>query len=134
MLIESVGSIRPRRIRTRRQHVRQAADTYDIRCMATTGSLCMERMDSASLERGNGALDKSRLIERVSVKCDLHVQLVGDRHATVDRGGSSTPMLVKLQPTGTRVDHFHERRGPAGVALAEQADVHGKGFGCLQHS
>ena len=53
-------------------------------------------MDDSALESLDRVLDKARLIERVGVNVDLHVVLVRDLQAAVDRGGSGAPVLVEL--------------------------------------
>ena len=64
---------------------------------------------------------------------DLDVRLVGDGEAAVDGGRGRAPVLVQLEPAGTRRDLLAERLGQAGVALAEQADIDRAGLERLQH-
>jgi hypothetical protein len=42
-------------------------------------------VDGAALERLDGILDEARLVERVGVDHHLHVVVVGDGEAAVDR-------------------------------------------------
>src|SRR6202011_1651039 len=74
--------------------------------MAAAGAFGMEGMDGAALERGDGVLDEARLIERVGVDHHLHVVVVGDRQAAIDRCRGGSPVLVQLQRTGTAFDHL----------------------------
>ena len=55
---------------------------------------------------------------------DLDVELIGDAQAGVDGGRRGAPVFVQLQAHGAGVDLLAQRLGQAGVALAEEAEVH----------
>ena len=59
-------------------------------------------VDGAALERGDRGFDEARLVQRVGVDRDLHVHLVGDREAVVDRRRRRAPVLVELQARSRR--------------------------------
>ncbi len=59
---------------------------------------------------------------------------VGHRERAVDGRGRGAPVLVQLQADGPRLDLLLERLGTRGVALAEEAEVHGKALGGLEHA
>ena len=48
--------------------------------------------------------------------------------------GRGAPVLVQLQAHGAGLDLLDERLGPAGVALAQKAQIHRQGFGGFQHA
>ena len=56
------------------------------------------------------------------------------REAAVDRRGRGAPVLVQLEAAGAGLDLLAQRLGQAGVALAEEAEVHRQAFGRLQHA
>ncbi len=79
-------------------------------------------------------LDEARLVERVGVDRHLHVVAVGDAEAVVDRRRRRAPILVQLQAAGAGLDLLDQALGQAGIALAEEAEIHREGLGRLQHA
>ena len=77
---------------------------------------------------------KPDFVERVGVDHHLHVVVVGDRQAAIDRGRRGAPVLVQLERTGAGLDHFLKRLRARSVALAGEAEVHRKGIGRLDHA
>ena len=77
---------------------------------------------------------KPELVERVGVDHHLHVVIVGDRQAAVDRRRRRAPVLVQLERTGAALDHLLQRRRARRVALAGEAEIHGKAVGGLDHT
>ena len=64
----------------------------------------------------------------------LHVELVGNAEAAVDRRRRRAPILMQLQADGAGLDLLAQRLGPAGIALAQKAQVHRECVGRLQHA
>ncbi len=64
---------------------------------------------------------------------DLDVEGIGDGQAVVDGRRRGAPVLVELEAHRARAELLLERLGQAGVALPEEAEVHRKGFGRLEH-
>ena len=79
-------------------------------------------------------LDEAAFVQRVGVDHHLHVVLVGDRQAAVDRRRRRAPVLVQLQRAGAAQHHLLQRRRQRGIALARQADVHREGVEGLDHA
>ena len=77
---------------------------------------------------------KPELVERVGVDHHLHVVVVGDRQAAVDRGRRRAPVLVQLERAGAGLDHFLQRRRPRRVALAGEAEIDRQAVGGLDHA
>ena len=71
--------------------------------------------------------------ERVGVDHHLHVHLVGDREAAVDRGRRRAPVLVQLERAGAGPDLLDQAVGQRGIALAGEAEVDRPGLRRLQH-
>ena len=77
---------------------------------------------------------KPTFVQRVGVDHHLHVVFFRHRQAAVDRRRRGAPILVQLERTGAGLDHFFERRGPRGVALAGKAEIDRKRIGGLDHA
>ena len=78
-------------------------------------------------------LDEARFVQRIGVDHHLHVVVVGDAEAAVDRGGGGAPVLVQFQRAGAGLDLLDQRRRLRGVALAGEAEVHREFVGRLDH-
>ncbi len=102
--------------------------------MAAARSLRVKGVDGATLERRTGVFDEPGLVERVGVDRHLHVHQVGDRKAAVDGRRRRPPVLVQLQATGARPNLLVQGVRQRGVALAEEAQVHGQAIRRLQHA
>ena len=131
MVLHGVG---PRRIGRGRQHVLQSRDLDDVGRVAAAGAFGVEGVDGAALERLDGVLDEAGFVERVGVDHHLHVVVVGDREAAIDRGRRRAPVFVQLQRAGAGLDHFLQRRRPRGVAFAGKAEIERKIVGRLDHA
>ena len=134
MLVDGVAGEGPGRVGRGRQHVLQARDLDDVGRMAAAGAFGMEGVDGAALERLDGVLDEAGLVEGVGVDHHLDVVILGDRQAAVDRGRRRAPVLVQLERAGAGLDLFLQRIGQRCVALAGEAEVHGKRVGRLDHA
>ena len=77
--------------------------------MAAAGAFGVEGVDGAALERRDGVLDEAGFVQRVGMDHHLHVVIVGDREAAVDRRRRGAPVLVQLQRAGAGVDHLLQR-------------------------
>src|SRR5205085_5386544 len=94
----------------------------------------VESVDRAALEGGHRALEETAFVERACVQRRLHVERVADLETAVDGCRRRAPILVQLETTGAGTDHFFECSRLAGIALAENAEVHREGFERLQHA
>src|SRR5215467_1117640 len=63
----------------------------------------------------------------------LNVHVVRNRKTAVDGRWRCAPIFVNFQATSPGFDLFDETSGCACIALAEKAEVNGKGVGRLQH-
>ena len=124
MLVERVAGVGPGRIGGRGQDVGQARHLHDVGRVSAARALGVEGVDGAALERADRVLDEAQFVERVGVDHHLHVVVVGDGKAAVDRGRRRAPVLVQLQRAGAGLDLLDQRRGLRGVALAGEAEVH----------
>ena len=102
--------------------------------MAAAGPLGVVGVDGAALHGRQALLDETGLVECVGVDGHLDIQRLGHREAVVDGGGGRTPVLVQLEPDGASGDLLHQGLGQAGVALAQEPQVHGQGLGGLEHA
>ena len=106
----------------------------DVGRVAAAGAFGMKGVDGAALERLDGVLDEAGFVERVGVDHHLHVVVVGDREAAVDRRRRRAPVFVQFHRAGAGLDHFLERRRPRSIALAGKAKIHRKAVGRLDHA
>ena len=112
MLVDSIFREWARRIGGGGQHILQARDLDDVRRMATAGAFGMKCVDGSAFEGLDCVFDETAFVQRVGVNHDLHVVVVGDRQAAVDRGWRGPPVLVQFERTGAGFDHFLQRRRP----------------------
>src|SRR5690606_27874680 len=124
----------PRRVGGGGQDVGQRAGLDDVRRMATAGTFGVIGVDGAAGEGGNRIVDEAALVERVGVNGDLHVVALRHAQAVVDRGRGAAPVLVQLEAAGTGLELLLEGARQAGVALAQEAEVHGQLIRGLQHA
>jgi len=84
--------------------------------------------------RMKGVVDETRLVERVGMDGDLDVEFVRDAEADIDGCGRGSPILVQLEPDRAGQDLLAQGPGGAAVPLAEEAQIHRVGLGCLEHA
>ena len=102
--------------------------------MPAAGTLGVKRVNGAALERLDRVLDEARLIERVGVDHHLHVVVVGNRQAAVDRRRRRAPIFVQLERAGATSDHLLERRRTRRIAFAGETEVDRQCVGGLDHA
>src|SRR5688572_8118409 len=94
----------------------------------------MIRMNRAALESANTFLDKTGLVQRVSVNRDLDVKLLGDAKADIDCGRSGAPVLMELQADRARQHLFSQWCCRAAVSFAKKSEIHRICFSGLEHA
>ena len=112
-----------------------ARDLDDVGRVAAAGAFGVEGVDRAALERGDRVLDEAGLVERVGVDHHLHVVVVGDRQAAVDRRRRRAPVLVQLEAAGAGLRSARSARsGRDALPLPRKPRLIGKRVGRLQHA
>ena len=86
-------------------------------------------MDYPAFHGGDGVFHVTGFVQGVGVDGDLHIHLVGHGKRRADDGGHGAPVLVDLEAAGAGFDLLAQGLFVVGVALAENAEVHGQGFG-----
>ena len=134
VLFERVYGEWPGRVGGAGEHVRLAADADDVRGVAASRAFRMVGVDGPALERRDRVVHVARLVERVGVDHHLHVLVLGEGEAAVDRRRRRSPVLVELEAHCTGADLLHEARAHRGVALAGEAHVERQVVCGLQHA
>src|SRR5262249_38658055 len=101
--------------------------------MPAAGPFGVKGVNGSPLESRNCIFDKTALVQCVSVDKDLHVHVIRDGKAAVDRGRSRPPVLMKLEAARSCFNLLDQTCGKARIAFAEKAEIHGKGIGSLEH-
>ena len=117
-----------------RQDVGERCHLDDVGRVPAAGAFGVERVDGASLERGDGVLDETELVQRVGVDHHLHIEAVGNAECAVNCGGRGAPVLVQLQARGAGTDHLLQRGRTRCIALAGECEIDRQTFGRLQHA
>ena len=112
---------------SRRAGCSEARDLDDVRRVAAAGALGVEGVDGAALE-GRDVSRRSRIVQRVGVDHDLHVEAVRDGEAESIAAGV-VPQSSCSFSAQAPADHLHERGRMRGVALAEKPRFTGKDRG-----
>jgi hypothetical protein len=133
MFGDGVDGVGPGRVGRGRQHVAEPADLDDVGRVAAAGTLGVEGVDGAALQRLDGAFDKAALVERIGVDHHLDIILVGHRETCVDGSWRGAPILMQFERTGAAEHHFLERGRHRGIALARKSQIHREGVGALDH-
>ena len=125
MLVERVDGVgRSGWSRTAARWPATTAD--DVGRVAAAGALGVEGVDGAALNAASVVLDEARLVERVGVDRDLMSICSATAQAVVDRRRRGAPVLVQLHADRAGLDLLEQALRLAGVALAEEAEVHRK--------
>src|SRR5262249_322665 len=105
----------------------------EVRGMPPTGSFGVKGMDSPAFERCDSPFDETALVLMVGMNGNLYIHVIRDREAAIDGSRSCTPVFMKLQAARSGLDLLNESRPQACIAFAEEAKIHGKGIGSLEH-
>ena len=101
--------------------------------MAAACSLGVIGVNGAAPEGGDRGFHESGFVERVGVNTDLHVVVLGNAQAAVDRRRCGAPVFVQLQSHRSADDLLGDPLGLGRVALAQEAEVQRQIVGCLEH-
>lgn len=101
--------------------------------MASASAFAVVGVYGPPFERGDGALDAARLIQRVRVDRHLHIVCLGHGEAGVDCRGRRAPVLVQLEPHRAGLDDVVQALRRRRVAFAREPDVQRKPVRGLQH-
>ena len=132
-LIKRICSVWSRWSRGRRDDVWFAAHLDNVRGVSAARPFRVKRVNGSALERGDRIFDETAFVERVCMDKNLHVHVIRNRQATVNRRGGCTPVFVKFESARPGLDLLNQTNCRARVALAEKAEVHGEGIGGLEH-
>ena len=134
VLLQRVARVGARWVGAAGQHIGLPADANDVGGVAAAGPFGVEGVDGAAGDGADRVLHEAGLIEGVGVDAHLHVELIGHREAAIDRRRGGAPVLVQLKAAGPGADLFLQGGRGAGVALAEEAQVHRQPLGGLEHA
>ena len=134
MLIHRVHRIGHGGVGGRRQHARFTDQAQNIRRMAATRTFGMEGLNGAAANGLDGFLNKTAFIQRVGMDGDLNIHLIRDRKAGINRLRCGAPILMQFQAAGACPDLFFQTRRQRSIPLAEEAKIHRKTLGGLQHA
>src|SRR5262245_37182420 len=84
------------------------AHSADVWGVAAAGAFAVKGVDSSGLESGDGIFDEAALVQRVGVDGNLHVHVIRDREAAIDRTRRRTPVLMKLETARASLDLLNE--------------------------
>ena len=101
--------------------------------MAAAGAFGVVGVDAPAFEGGEGVFHKPGFVQGVGVDGDLYVELVSHGEAVVDAGRCGAPVFMEFEAHGAGFDLQFEGLWQAGVAFAEEADVHGHVVDGLEH-
>jgi len=131
MLVDGVDGVRTGWVRRARQYVRLSRGADDVGGVSAAGTFGVKRVDRAIADSRERRLDEPRLVESVGMNRDLDVELVGDREAGINRFRGRSPVLVQLEAHRSSLHLLTQRQRIAGVALAEESEVHRERLGGL---
>ena len=123
-----VDAERKRGIGGTRQHVGLSGHADDVRRVTAARAF---GVDDAAFHGGDGVFHVTGFVERVGVDGNLHVHLVGHGKRGADDGGHGAPVLMDLEAAGAGLYLLAQGLFVVGVALAENAEIHGQSFGRL---
>ncbi len=134
VFVERVDGVGSRRVGAGGQHIGFAHQFHDVGRVAAARAFGVKGVDAAALEGGQRVFHKARFVEGVGVDRDLGVGGLGHVQAVVDGRWRGAPVLMQFESDGAGVDLLVQRGRQTGIALAQKAQVHGKGVGGLQHA
>ena len=134
MLGDGVDGIGARGIGGGRENVGKAGDAHDVGGVAAAGAFGVIGVNGAASDGGDGGFKEASFVDGVGVDGHLNVEFVGGFETGVDGRGGGAPIFVEFQAAGACFDLFGERRFGGGIALAEKTEIHGPGFGGLEHA
>eukprot|EP00968_Pinguiococcus_pyrenoidosus_P018363 scaffold1896_cov262-Pinguiococcus_pyrenoidosus.AAC.3 len=108
VLINRIGRVRPGRVRAARNHIRLAAHRDDVWGMAAPGPFAVVGVQRAPFEGCDRVLDVSALVQGVCVNGHLHVHVIRDSQAGIDRCRRRAPIFVQLEANSTSFHNIHE--------------------------
>src|SRR5580704_9494682 len=132
-LFERIRRVGPRRTCRRWNNICLATDFDNVWSMSATGPFRVKSVNGSTLEGCDSIFDKSTLVQRVSVDKHLHVHVIRDREATIDGGGSRTPVFMKFQAARSSLNLFNQTQRQARIAFAKKTKIHGECIGSLEH-
>mmetsp|Transcript_16530 Transcript_16530/g.24402 ORF Transcript_16530/g.24402 Transcript_16530/m.24402 type:complete len:321 (-) Transcript_16530:353-1315(-) len=101
MLIDGIGSVRPRWIRTARNHIHRTTHSNNIRGMSTTRTLTVVGMNRSILHSGQTSFTARAFVERISMNRHLNVVLLRHAQTIVDGRRCGAPILMQFESTCT---------------------------------
>ena len=133
MLVDGVHRVGPRGVGGGRQHVLLGAGSENVRGVAAACAFGVVGVNAALFKRRQGVFHEAGFVERIGVDGDLHIVLFRHAQAGINRGGGSAPVFMQLETHRARFQLCFEPFWQAGVAFAEQTDVHGQVVHRLKH-
>ncbi len=133
VLVEGVDGVRPGRIGGTGQHIRVRGDGDDVRCVPATGALGVIRVDAAALDRGQGVLDETRLVEGVGVDVGLYPAASATVRQASMAAGVVPQSSCSLNPAAPPRNCSHIASALTVLPLPQQRDVERPGIERLQH-
>ena len=85
------------------------------------GSLGVEGVNRAALDRSDGVFHKPRFVERVGMDADLYIEAIGNAQTAVDRCWGGAPVLMQFEAAGAGEHLFIKGLRGAGIALTKEA-------------
>ena len=131
MFVYRVDRKGPRRVGRRGQHIGLAAKPHDIGRVATARALGVVGVNRPPFESRPRRLDKARLVERVGMDADLHVEFFGDCQTRINGRWRRTPVLVQLEAASPSLNLRRQSYGQRRIALAQKAKVERPSIGRL---
>ena len=101
MFVYRIDREGPRRVGRGGQHIGLAAKLHNIGRVTTASTFGVIGVNRPAFEGRPRRFDKARLVERVGVDADLHVEFFGDRQARIDGCWRRAPVLVQLETAGS---------------------------------
>mmetsp|Transcript_24303 Transcript_24303/g.37461 ORF Transcript_24303/g.37461 Transcript_24303/m.37461 type:complete len:405 (+) Transcript_24303:486-1700(+) len=133
MLIDGIGSIRPRRIGTARDHIHRTTHPNDIRRMSTSRTLTVVGMNRSILHGCQTSLTARAFVERIGMNRHLNIVLLRHAQTIVNGRRRGAPILVQFEPTCTRFNGIDQALRFGRVAFPRKPKVQRQTIGSLHH-